>query len=128
MSTALNDEQKAQLTQFLLETARETKDLVQTEAPLLFEEMVTYGFYYHSLLSIFGAVLLGLTISALIFIWNTQKFENMSDDARGFVRFFSSVVSFGFGMAGTIMFLVNVGYLMQVYFSPRVYVMEWLIR
>jgi hypothetical protein len=82
MST-VTDAQREELFGFLLETAKQTKELVQGEAPEVFREIVTYGCITSGIglaVSIVGLVLVGFAVRK---VYKTIQKDRSSGNTDG---------------------------------------------
>lgn len=110
----------AEVATFLLQWAKETKDFVSEQAPLVVREAIAYGRALETWES--AALLIGL-ITGLVFLkrnYNKAGFglQVSSHDIKTVAGFILTAV----GGVGT---LIQTPDLIKVWFAPRIYLLEW---
>lgn len=120
--------QKQELLGFLLENAKQATDLFKEEAPKVFQEIVAYAYLSYSIelaLSILGGIFAGFALYMFTKWFKAQQERSTSDaeDLRAIILGSSGALV---GLCSAIALFESCFGLAQVYFAPRVYVLQFL--
>ncbi len=105
-----------QLTDFLLETMKQSKDFVLEKAPIVAQEMLTYGMYQAILETIFGIALIYLVM------WLGKRKQKVAeyDDAN----FGYAIMIIAASILSTVFILEGISIAVKIKVAPSVYLIE----
>lgn len=115
---------KAQLEQLLaalLQNAQDAAAWTKEEIPLLVREKIAFGRAWETVMLLL--MLVGLYFMSRVWqFWKTYEFDD--DENRG-------TAAFGLGVGSVILIGLTIEQLkdvMQVWFAPRLYIVDWLLE
>lgn len=130
----MNDQLQAQIAEYLkaiLATAKDGAAFVADQAPLVVQEKIAYGRAYETTFIVL--FMLGIVVGGTLAVRAARRlpaYEALSyheKDGQCFAIFPPLIGGGAMALWGVMGFGMNIGTTLQVWFAPRLYILEWAL-